>query len=62
MHLFFMFDEYSDKCRPEEVWDQGRIQMNAFENSHIERPTEEWVGGEFSRQLVGPVPISNIPI
>ncbi|KAK8011931.1 DAHP synthase-like protein [Apiospora arundinis] len=61
MHLFFMFDEYSDKCGPEEVWDQGRIQMNAFENSHIERPTEEWVGGEFSRQFWNRLPQDATP-
>lgn len=50
MHLFFMFDEYSDKCGPEEVWSQARIQMDAFANPQVKRPAEEWVGGEFTRQ------------
>ncbi|KAK7962801.1 terpenoid synthase [Apiospora aurea] len=49
MHLFFMFDEYSDKSGPEEVWEQARVQMDAFANPHSPRPVGEWVGGEFTR-------------
>jgi len=50
MHLFFMFDEHSDKCGPEEVWEQARIQMDAFWRPNQPRPEGEWVGGEFARQ------------
>ncbi|KAK8071749.1 terpenoid synthase [Apiospora saccharicola] len=53
MHLFFMFDEYSDKAGPEEVWDQARIQLNALANPYMPRPAGEWIGGEFTRQLPG---------
>lgn len=52
MHLFFMFDEYSDKCEPAEVWQQTRIQMDALRNPGKPRPEGEWVGGEFTRQQV----------
>ena len=52
MHLFFMFDEYSDKSTADEVWEQARIQMDAFENPDKPRPQGEWVGGEFTRQYV----------
>lgn len=50
MHLFFMFDEYSDKSSPAEVWQQAAIQMDAFRNPDKPRPEGEWIGGEFVRQ------------
>jgi Delta6-protoilludene synthase len=50
MHLFFMFDEYSDKSEPAEVWRQARIQMDALSNPDVPRPHGEWIGGEFTRQ------------
>ncbi|KAK8061943.1 terpenoid synthase [Apiospora phragmitis] len=56
MHLFFMFDEYSDKSGPEEVWNQARIQMDAFANPDAPRPAREWVGGEFTRQFWNRLP------
>ena len=52
MHLFFMFDEHSDKCSPDEVWEQAWIQMDAFSRPDQPRPKGEWVGGEFTRQYV----------
>ncbi|KAK8132275.1 hypothetical protein PG999_000448 [Apiospora kogelbergensis] len=61
MHLFFMFDEYSDKCGPEEVWSQARIQMDAFANPQVKRPAEEWVGGEFTRQFWNRLPQDATP-
>ncbi|KAI1325215.1 isoprenoid synthase domain-containing protein [Xylariaceae sp. FL0255] len=51
MHLFFMFDEHSDKSGPAETWDQVSIQMDALLNPHKPRPQGEWVGGEFTRQF-----------
>lgn len=56
MHLFFMFDEYSDKCTPAEVWQQARIQMDAIRNPEKPRPEGEWVGGEFTRQFMQRLP------
>jgi hypothetical protein len=50
MHLFFMFDEHSDKSEPGEVWHQARIQLDAFSHPDKARPLGEWVGGEFTRQ------------
>lgn len=50
MHLFFMFDEYSDKSEPAEVWQQVSIQLDALRNPGQPRPEGEWVGGEFTRQ------------
>ncbi|KAK6859505.1 terpenoid synthase [Apiospora arundinis] len=62
MHLFFMFDEYSDMAGPEEVWTQARIMMDALANPHIERPAGEWVGGEFTRQFWNRIPLDATPI
>lgn len=60
MHLFFMFDEYSDKCKPAEVWQQVRIQMDAVRDPAKPRPEGEWVGGEFTRQYAYlPPPLPN---
>lgn len=50
MHLFFMFDEHSDTASPDEVWEQARIQIDAFCRPTKPRPEGEWVGGEFARQ------------
>jgi hypothetical protein len=52
MHLFFMFDEYSDQSTPDEVWRQAEIQMDAFCYPDKPRPRGEWVGGEIARQYV----------
>ncbi|KAK3295342.1 isoprenoid synthase domain-containing protein [Chaetomium fimeti] len=51
MHLFFMFDEYSDQSTPEEVWHQASIQMDALCYPHKPRPKGEWIGGEIARQF-----------
>ncbi|KAK8008235.1 terpenoid synthase [Apiospora marii] len=61
MHLFFMFDEFSDKAGPEEVWDQARIQLDAFANPYIPRPAGEWIGGEFTRQFWNRLPRDATP-
>lgn len=50
MHLFFMFDEESDKSKACEVWHQASIQMDALRNPDKPRPRGEWIGGEFTRQ------------
>ncbi|KAH7303422.1 isoprenoid synthase domain-containing protein [Stachybotrys elegans] len=51
MHLFFMFDEYSDKASPEEVADQAQALLAPLENPDNPRPDGEWVGGEISRSF-----------
>ncbi|RWA13735.1 hypothetical protein EKO27_g1374 [Xylaria grammica] len=51
MHLFFMFDEHSDRAGPAEAWDQARIQLDAMYNPNKPRPQGEWIGGEFTRQF-----------
>ncbi|KAK4225934.1 isoprenoid synthase domain-containing protein [Podospora fimiseda] len=58
MHLFFMFDEHSDRASPEEVWNQASIQIDAFNNPETPRPRDEWVGGEFARQFFLRIPKS----
>lgn len=50
MHLFFVFDDYSDPCGPSEVRELANIVMDAIRNPHKPRPTGEWVGGEVARQ------------
>ncbi len=50
MNLFFIFDEHSDRCEPDEVWDQVDIIMDALRNPHVPRPEREWIGGEIARQ------------
>lgn len=50
MHLFFMFDEYSDKSSPEEVLCQAQAMMDVFNNPDKPRPKGEWIGGEITRQ------------
>ena len=57
MHLFFMFDEYSDQSTPEEVWHQASIQMDALCYPHKPRPKGEWIGGEIARQYGVPFPL-----
>ncbi|KAI0146266.1 isoprenoid synthase domain-containing protein [Xylariaceae sp. FL1272] len=61
MHLFFMFDEHSDKSGPVETRNQVRIQMDALHNPHKPRPQGEWVGGEFARQFWLRLPENTTP-
>uniref|UniRef100_A0AAU7YP30 Terpene synthase n=1 Tax=Cladorrhinum flexuosum TaxID=711349 RepID=A0AAU7YP30_9PEZI len=58
MHLFFMFDEHSDRASPEEVWEQAAIQVDAIYSPSKPRPRGEWVGGEFTRQFFLRIPQS----
>ena len=50
MNHFFYYDEYSDVASPEEVQVMADIIMDALRNPHKPRPSEEWVGGEVTRQ------------
>lgn len=50
MHLYFMFDEHSDRSEPSEVRKQKDAILDAFRNPHVPRPEGEWIGGELARQ------------
>lgn len=50
MHLFFMFDEYSDKASPDEVLSQAQVMIDALKSPETPRPKGEWIGGEIMRQ------------
>ena len=50
MHVFFVFDEYSDVAPPSEVRKQADIIMDALRQPHKPRPEFEWIGGEVTRQ------------
>ncbi len=50
MHLFFMFDEYSDKASPEEVLYQAQVMIDTLKSPETPRPKGEWIGGEIIRQ------------
>jgi len=50
MHLFFLFDEFSDRGSPEEVKSQAKILRHAISSPQTPRPQGEWIGGEIARQ------------
>lgn len=50
MNLFFIFDEHSDRCETEEVWNQFNMIMDALRNPDNPRPEGEWVSCEVARQ------------
>ena len=50
MHLYCVFDEYSDRSTPSEVRKQADVIKDAFRNPHTPRPKGEWIGGEVARQ------------
>lgn len=50
LHVFYVFDEYSDVADEEEVQRQADILMDALRNPQKSRPSGEWVGGEITRQ------------
>ncbi|KZV73684.1 terpenoid synthase [Peniophora sp. CONT] len=51
MNQFFVYDEFSDIARPEEVQVMANIIMDALRDPHKPRPEDEWVGGELTRQF-----------
>jgi Delta6-protoilludene synthase len=50
MHIYFVFDEYSDAAHEDDVQVMANIVMDALRNPHKPRPEGEWVGGEMARQ------------
>ena len=50
MNLYFIFDDFSDVARPEEVQAMADIIMDALRNPTKPREAREWVGGELTRQ------------
>ncbi|KAH9065032.1 terpenoid synthase [Lactarius vividus] len=51
INVLFVFDEYTDVAREEEVQVMANIGMDALRNPHKPRPKDEWVGGEITRQF-----------
>lgn len=50
MNLFFVFDEWSDASSPSDTRVQADAIMDALRNPYKPRPSDEWVGGEVTRQ------------
>lgn len=50
MHVFFVFEEYSDISSPNEVQKLADVVMDALRNPLRARPEGEWIGGEMTRQ------------
>lgn len=50
MHLFFMFDEHSDKSSPEDVLGQAHALTAHLYNPDMPQSNSEWVGAEIMRQ------------
>ncbi|VDB91864.1 unnamed protein product [Peniophora sp. CBMAI 1063] len=51
MHQFFVYDEFSDVASPREVQVMANIIMDALRHPHKPRPSDEWIGGELTRQF-----------
>ncbi|KAK0670689.1 isoprenoid synthase domain-containing protein [Cercophora samala] len=50
MHLFFVFDEYSDHSTEDETRQQASAIMDALRNPHSPRPPYEFVGGRVAQE------------
>lgn len=59
MNLFFIFDEWSDVSTPSETRVQAEAIMDALRNPCKPRPSDEWIGGEVTRQYVPFLSISS---
>lgn len=53
MNVFFVFDETSDAADGTEVRRLANIMMDALYHPDRQRPNDEWIGGEMTRQLSG---------
>lgn len=52
MHLFFVFDEHSDRSTQEETRQQAIAIMDAIRNPHKPRPEGEFIGGRVAQESV----------
>lgn len=50
MHLFFIFDEHSDRSTADETRHQAEAIMDAIRNPHKSRPSNEFVGGRVAQE------------
>jgi hypothetical protein len=50
MHLFFVYDEYTDVMNTDDAWKVAQIVMDAFRHPSIPRPSGEHFLGELARQ------------
>ncbi|KAJ6555571.1 terpenoid synthase [Mycena vulgaris] len=51
MNLFFVIDEHTDVAETDTARVQANIVMDALRNPYTTRPTNEWIGGEVTRQF-----------
>ncbi|KAI0284093.1 terpenoid synthase [Russula brevipes] len=51
MHIFFVYDEYSDVAHEDEVQVMANVIMDALRNPNTPRPKGEWIGGKVTRQF-----------
>ncbi|KAJ3718403.1 terpenoid synthase [Lentinula raphanica] len=51
LNLFFMYDEYSDVCDPQEARRLADIVMDALRNPDLPRPQHEFIIGEITKQF-----------
>ncbi|KAH8980716.1 terpenoid synthase [Lactarius hatsudake] len=51
INVLFVFDEYTDVVREEEVQVRANIGVDALRNPHKPRPKGEWIGGEMTRRF-----------
>ncbi|KAI0291492.1 terpenoid synthase [Multifurca ochricompacta] len=51
MNLAFLFNEYSNLAREDEVQIMDNIIMDVLRNPHAPRPEGEWIGGEVTKQF-----------
>ncbi|KAH9005726.1 terpenoid synthase [Lactarius hatsudake] len=51
INVLFVFDEYTDVVREEEVQVRANIGVDALRNPHKPRPKDEWIGGEMTRRF-----------
>jgi len=50
MHLFFVFDDFSDRSTKEETRHQAVTIMDALRNPHKPRPVGEFIGGRITQE------------
>jgi hypothetical protein len=50
MHLFFVFDEHSDRSSADETRQQAEAIMDALRSPQKARPAHEFIGGRVAQE------------
>jgi len=50
MHLYFVFDEHSDRSTEDETRQQAAVMVDAMRCPHKPRPEGEFVGGRVAQE------------